>query len=203
MRKVSICVWRRELDLTLHFVHQYRNIACLYAFISHCNWFILYSILAIIYDIRLFYMILFLTEAVFFFFSWMHLWFDSYIFFHVPQLLKGASSDGCSLERMPPHTKSALSSSKKERIKPNVVLMDNKSFRNHLYWPDTNTIKVLLLFSHNNESNSIKSMINLPSIYLPFISTAGTEALIDFPEHNTASHLWLVSIWLPSWLTFF
>lgn len=114
----------------------------------------------------------FLTEAV-----------DSYIFF---TSLSSASSDGCSLERIPPSTKSILSSSKKERIKPNVVLMDKERFRKHLYWPDTNTNMVLLHFSHNNESNSIKSMINVPSIYLPFISTAGTEVLIDFPEHNTA-----------------
>lgn len=67
VRKVSLCVWRRELDLPLHFVHQYRKIAWLYAFILYITF---------IYFIYLF-------------FSLMHLWFDSYIFFTFLSYLKG------------------------------------------------------------------------------------------------------------------
>lgn len=44
-------------------------------------------------------------------------------------------------------------------------------------------------------------MINLLSLYLPFISTAGAAAAIDFPEHSTATQssgvtcdLWLDSL---------
>lgn len=43
-------------------------------------------------------------------------------------------------------------------------------------------------------------MINLLSLYLPFISTAGAEAAIDFPEHSAATQSsgvtgdWLASL---------